>query len=87
MTGNTGAVTETQEKVGLVIYEGPTAQIGCELGYTMNLGDYQSARMTVTLTTPSNIDSESLDKTFQFVKNWCDAKLTQMITDAKAELG
>lgn len=83
MTDKTGAVVSSQETLGLTVKEGLTAEIGCELSYTMNLGNYQSARLGVSIKAPSNLDVDSLDHTFEYLNQWCDAKLSGMIKDAK----
>ena len=76
-----GKTKETQEMVGLTLKEGPTTEIMVELGFTKNLGDYQSARFHVSLKAPSNLDTDSLDKTYEFVKGWCDNKMGAMIDE------
>lgn len=87
VTEKSGAVTETKHKVGLVVYDGPVAEVGCEMSHTMNLGNYQSAKLQVSLKGPSNIDSTSLDNTFEYIKEWCDTKLSAMIAEAQKTLG
>jgi len=79
--------TTTEHKVGIVLTDGPTAEVGCELSFTKNLGNYQSARMAVSLKCPSNLDPDSLDKTFKFAKEWCDGKLNGMVQEAEESLG
>lgn len=86
MTEKSGAIKSSKEKLGLVVYEGPTADIGCELSYTMNLGNFQSAKLGVSISAPSNLDPDSLDKTFEYLNKWCDAKLAHMIGEAKKDL-
>lgn len=76
----TKTVIETKEDLGtLTIYDGPIAEITVEAGMTKNLGDYNSARFTVTLMVPSNLDS--LDKTFDYAREWVDNKLADMVSE------
>lgn len=75
----TKTVLETKEDLGLVIYDGPIGEITVEAGLTKNLGDYNSARFTVSLKVPSNLDA--LDKTFAYARDWVDAKLQSLITE------
>jgi hypothetical protein len=84
---HTGAVTETKEKVGLLLSDGPVAEVGCDLGYTMNLGNYQSLKIGVSLRLPVNVTPDALDKGYEFVKNWVDGKLTAAINEAKETIG
>lgn len=87
VTGPMGTVEEETIKVGEVVaIGGDTAEVSYELGYTMNLGNYQSARFHVGLKMPSNIDHESLDKNYEFVKDWVDTKMAKAIADAKKDL-
>ena len=86
VTEKTGAITSSKETLGLTIKEGPTAEIGCELFFTKNLGNYQSAKLGVSIRAPSNIDPDSLDKTFIYLNQWCDEKLTSMIADINKDL-
>ena len=82
-----GSVVETHEHplvhVGpdvsdaLVIYDGPIAHVGVELSYTKNLGNYSSAKFTVNIQVPTNLDA--IDKTFEWAKNWVDVRLNEMI--------
>ena len=82
MTDKTGALIESKEALGLTVTEVLTAEVGCDLSYTKNLGNYQSARFSVSIKAPSNIDPDSLDKTFTYLAGWCDTKLSQLIKDA-----
>jgi hypothetical protein len=82
VTDKTGAVFTTQHKLSLTLKDGPATEIGCEMSFTKNLGNYQSARFHVSLKAPSNLDTDSLDKTFEYVKTWVDDKLAAMIQEA-----
>lgn len=76
----TKSMIETKHDLGeLVIYDGPIGEVTVEAGMTKNLGDFNSARMTVTLKLPCNLDA--IDKTFAFARDWVDAKLQSMLTD------
>jgi hypothetical protein len=86
VTEPTGAVKETQEKLSLTLNQGPTAEVACEIGFTLNMGNFQSTKMLVSLKAPSNIDPDSLDKTYEYIKNWVDKKLTALVEEAKKTL-
>jgi len=53
----------------------------------MNLGNYQSAKLAVTLKVPSNLDPVSLEKSFLYARDWVDTKLSGLIAEAKQSLG
>lgn len=87
-TSPTGTVEEDVINVGTVVLDNtPTAEVSYEMGYTMNLGNYQSARFHVGIKLPSSVDVESLDKSYDFVKDWVDTKLQAAIAEAKKDIG
>lgn len=87
LTGPNGTTEQEETKLGLTIEDDkPTAEVSFETGFTLNLGNYQSARIHVGLKIPSNLDADSLDKSYEFVKNWVDVKLTAAIMEAKNNL-
>lgn len=86
MTDKTGAVTDKSEKLGLVVVEGPHAEVSVEMSFTKNLGNYQSARLQVGVKVPSNIDQPSMDTAFQYAQQWCDEKLQGMVKELEESL-
>lgn len=86
VTDKTGAVVEKTESLGLVVVEGPLAEVNVELGFTKNLGNYQSARLQVGIKVPSNIQQDALDSSFEYAKQWCDAKLQSMIKELEESI-
>jgi hypothetical protein len=76
-----GAEITGEEKLGLTLSEGPVGTVTIELSHTKNLGNYQSAKLTVGLSVPTNISVDALDKTFEYAKTWCDVKLTALIDE------
>lgn len=87
MTDKNGVVQEVITPLSLSLAEGPQTNVRCEVGMTINLGNYQSAKINVSLEAPSNLDTDSLDKTFEFLKNWCDAKLVGMRKEILEDVG
>lgn len=71
----TGAETTEEEPVGGVIVKAePMANVGLSVGATVNLGNFNNAKFSVSLFMPSKIDPESLDATFKAVNDWVEAK-------------
>lgn len=55
--------------------------ITVEGGRTINLGNYESARVAVTITVPC--DKASLDDAYQFATNWVSEKIEEAVKTAK----
>ncbi|MBN7763672.1 hypothetical protein JYP52_21270 [Nitratireductor aquibiodomus] len=62
---------------------GPWCEVGTEMSYTHNLGNYQSARLQVSLKVPC-LHSE-VDQVFDFAKEWTDQKLQGMVAELSEE--
>lgn len=57
----------------------PWCEVGVEASYTMNLGDFNSTRLQVSLKIPC-LHAE-IDKVFDYGKDWVDGKMQSMISD------
>ena len=57
----------------------PFCEVGVEASFTKNLGNFQSARLQVSLKMPAK--ASELDETFVFTRDWVNGKLESMITD------
>ena len=57
----------------------PLAELGVEASFTKNLGNFQSAKVTVSLKLPSPFDE--LDSRFAFATDWVNGKLESLIAD------
>lgn len=55
------------------------------LGYTLNLGNFQSLRLDLGVT-DSKRDGENTDQAFERVYGFVENKLTEKINEAKAEI-
>lgn len=65
--------------------ENDTAKVTATLGYTLNLGNFQSLRLDLGVT-DSKRDGESINDAFERVYKFVEDKLTEKINEAKAEL-
>lgn len=77
-----GVVEDTEEIVlgeMVVSDDVPMANVGVKLGKTMNLGDFESLRVDVSLFMPSETDKKSLNKTFKKCLTWCDNKMDEVV--------
>jgi hypothetical protein len=64
---------ETEEHLEDVLSNKPMANIGFTGARTFNLGNYNSAKIQVSLHFPCDIDS--LDETYEKVRSWVDSKM------------
>ena len=60
-------------------------KVSVTLGYTLNLGNFQSLRLDLGVT-DSKRDGENTDQAFERVYKFVEEKLTNKITEAKAEI-
>lgn len=75
------ATTETVDlpKEGSTSSTGPWCEVGVEASYTHNLGNYQSARIGVTLKVPCN--APEIDEVFEYAQSWVDTKMQKLMAD------
>jgi len=62
-----------QERIRIRPFQTNPASISVKAGATVNLGNYESARIDVMLTAPCYI--EEIDDMFEHVKDWVDARM------------
>lgn len=60
-------------------------KVNVTLGYTLNLGNFQSLRLDLGVV-DSKRDGENIDQAFERVYKFVEDKLTAKINEAKAEL-
>jgi len=65
--------------------ENETTKVNVTLGYTLNLGNFQSLRLDLGVT-DSKRDGENTEQAFERVYKFVEDKLTEKINEAKAEL-
>jgi hypothetical protein len=60
-------------------------KVSVTLGYTMNLGNYQSLRLDLAVT-DSKREGENTDQAFERVYKFVEDKLTAKVSEAKLEV-
>ncbi len=65
--------------------ENDSTKVNVTLGYTLNLGNFQSLRLDLGII-DSKRDGENTDQAFERVYKFVEDKLTSKINEAKAEL-
>lgn len=73
---------ETQEET-LAVHEFVTApaEVGLDLGLTLNLGNFESARISVHLTTPCY--REEMDDAYRFVERWVKDRIGSEVAEVR----
>ena len=72
-----------QNDSGYVVTNEPT-KVSVTLGYTLNLGNFQSLRLDLGVT-DSKRDGENTDQAFERVYKFVEDKLTAKILEAQSE--
>jgi hypothetical protein len=72
----------TKSLGGVMIEE---TKVSVTLGYTLNLGNFQSLRMDLGVT-DSRRDGENVDQAFERVYKFVEDKLTEKVAEAKSEI-
>ena len=65
--------------------ENDNTKVSVTLGYTLNLGNFQSLRLDLGII-DSKRDVENVDQAFERVYKFVEDKLTDKINEAKAEI-
>lgn len=65
--------------------ENENTKINVTLGYTLNLGNFQSLRIDLGVV-DSRRDGENIDQAFERVYGFVENKLIEKINDAKSEV-
>ena len=55
--------------------EGGPARIEFGAGATINMGNFESARIDVRLSVPCKLDPESIDSAYEFAREWVSSRI------------
>jgi len=66
-------------------YEMEDTKVSVTLGYTQNLGNFQSLRLDLGIV-DSRRDGETIDQAFERVYKFVEDKLTEKVAEAKVEI-
>lgn len=58
---------------------GTAEVIGCSMGRTINMGNYESVSFSVFRSIPFHPSNENADKAFEMCKNWVGTRLTETV--------
>jgi hypothetical protein len=57
----------------------PMCEVGLETSYTHNLGDYKSARVSVSLKVPC-LHAE-IDDVYEYAQKWVESRMNKLVED------
>jgi len=77
-----GGINESETVHPGVLTDGMSITV--EGGRTLNLGNYESARIGVTVTVPC--DKDTLNDAYDFATEWVSQKITEAVTLVKGEV-
>lgn len=59
----------------------PMANVGYGIDRTVNLGDFESLKIHVTLHVPSEVDEDEIEGNYNFCKGWVEQKMEEVISE------
>lgn len=68
----------TEKVAGVVLNDTPHATVSFKAGTTKNLGDYNSARVDVMVTLPTEASEEGLEAAYNYAYEWVDQKMAEI---------
>lgn len=74
-------IKETKETVGEVLVSQEVANVGLTVAFTKNLGDYNSAKIQVSLHLPCEPEPDVINAAFEQITEWCDTKLSKLVNE------
>lgn len=76
-------VLEDYEQVAELKHESaaPKANVGYGLDRTINLGNYESLKIHVTIHVPSEVDEEEIEGNYAFCKGWTEQKMDEAVAE------
>jgi len=79
-------VVEYEPVRGLEVIGHP-ANVGVSAGQTINVGQYSSVRVEVSLHLPSGTEPADLEATYEFVERWVGTRLQALVAEVEETFG
>lgn len=80
-SGKSGPEIETEETMEVRNFQTVPAQVSLEYGLTLNLGNYESARLTVGVTLPCY--AEEVDTMYEQARGWVEERINREKADIR----
>jgi len=75
--------TSSEEVVAIQTFEGPVAKVRRGYGLTLNLGNYESARLDVTVEVPCYL--EDVDAADEWARQWVEKRVVKEVENVCGE--
>lgn len=82
--GESGKWTEPkdiEEQISITRFLTTPAMVGCELGATVNMGNYESARVSVSVTVPCY--KEEIETAYEWSKDFVEQRFKTEVAEAR----
>lgn len=83
VTKKSGAEVSTEQVVKEILSINEMAVVGYSVGLTHNLGNYESAKVKVSLRMPCSPNYEAVTEAFGEVREWADNRLKEIKQELK----
>lgn len=74
-----GSETQVEVPIKEILVNKPMINVGMSAAHTKNLGNYSSAKISVSLHVPC--EAIDLEDTYSFVKDWVNTKMVEVISE------
>lgn len=75
--------TSSEEVLAIHAFEGPVSKVRRGYGLTLNLGNYESARLDVTVEVPCYL--EDVDAADEWARAWVERRVVQEVENVRGE--
>jgi len=79
-----GTHSESEQDVKDIIKDQPMMNVGVAFSRTITTKPYENVKVHVSLNCPCLLGEQ--DDTFEFVKDWCDERLSTVIEEIEGDL-
>jgi hypothetical protein len=83
----TGAVVSKESVEKMVVVPPVYANVGIQAQRTINLGEYNSVKLGVSIHHPCEPNPEAIEETYQFCMGWVDEKMKALTEEHDGEPG
>jgi len=71
----------TEEKLGVHKFQTEPATVSLEYGLTLNMGNYESCRLTVGIRLPCY--KEQVEEAYEAASSWVETKISEQVTEIR----
>lgn len=75
-----GVPLESEEHIETPPVRVTPAVVTLSMGYTKNLGNYESAKVSVAISLPCASDEPTIEQTFKYAEDWVNDKMGSIVS-------